>query len=185
MVWPTLARHLLARQQAARNSDAATVAAMRQRLAAAGTRLLGRSLAIRHVAAGSCNGCELELRATQNMIYDLTQYGLSFTPSPRHADILLITGVAARNMLEAVRQAREAMPDPVLVVAVGDCAVDGGVFKGSPAITGGADSILPVDLLIAGCPPTPGQIIEGLLALLEAHSGEGAAAEQFKTGGAF
>ena len=93
---------------------------------------LGRSLAIRHVAAGSCNGCELELRATQNLIYDLTQYGLSFTPSPRHADVLLITGVAARNMLQAVRQAREAMPDPVLVIAVGDCAVDGGVFKGSP-----------------------------------------------------
>lgn len=170
MVWPTLARHLLVRQPTARNPDAATVAALRERLAAAGTARLGRSLAIRHVAAGSCNGCELELRATQNMIYDLTQYGLSITPSPRHADILLITGVAARNMLEAVRQAREAMPDPVLVVAAGDCAVDGGVFKGSPAITGGADSILPVDLLIAGCPPTPGQIIEGLLALLEAHA---------------
>jgi Ni,Fe-hydrogenase III small subunit len=104
------------------------------------------------------------------MIYDLTRYGLSFTPSPRHADILLITGVAARNMAEAVRQTRDAMPDPVLVIAIGDCAVDGGVFKGSPAITGGAETILPVDLLIAGCPPTPAQIIEGLLALIEANA---------------
>jgi Ni,Fe-hydrogenase III small subunit len=170
MVWSTLARHLLSRPAPACQAEPATAAAMAARLQQAGQRSLGRSLAIRHVAAGSCNGCELELRATQNMIYDLTQYGLSFTPSPRHADILLITGVAARNMAEAVRQAREAMPDPVLVIAIGDCAVDGGVFKGSPAITGGAASILPVDLLISGCPPTPPQIIEALLALLEAHT---------------
>lgn len=169
MVWQTLARHLLTKSSAGRGADQNTVAAMTQRLNAAGAVKLGRSLAIRHVPAGSCNGCELELRATRNMIHDLTCYGLSFTPSPRHADILLITGVAAKNMVEAVRQAREAMPDPVLVVAVGDCAVDGGVFKGSPAIIGGADSILQVDLLIAGCPPSPGQIIEGLLALIEAH----------------
>jgi Ni,Fe-hydrogenase III small subunit len=170
MVWTTLARQVLRRPAAPGQADPATVAAMAARLAAAGQRKLGRSLAIRHVAAGSCNGCELELRATQNMIYDLTQYGLSFTPSPRHADILLITGVAARNMAEAVRQTREAMPEPVLVIAIGDCAVDGGVFKGSPAITGGAATLLPVDLLIAGCPPTPAQIIEGLLALIEANS---------------
>jgi Ni,Fe-hydrogenase III small subunit len=169
MVWQTLARHLLTRPAARRGADQNTVAALSQRLRQTGTQKLGRSLAIRHVAAGSCNGCELELRATQNLVHDLMRYGLSFTASPRHADILLITGVAAKNMVEAVRQAREAMPDPVFVVAVGDCAVDGGVFKGSPAITGGADSILPVDLLIAGCPPTPGQIIEGLLALIEAH----------------
>jgi Ni,Fe-hydrogenase III small subunit len=169
MVWATLARQVLRRPAAPGQADPATVAAMAARLAAAGQRKLGRSLAIRHVAAGSCNGCELELRATQNMIHDLTQYGLSFTASPRHADILLITGVAARNMAEAVRQTREAMPDPVLVIAIGDCAVDGGVFKGSPAISGGAESILPVDLLISGCPPTPAQIIAGLLALIEAN----------------
>ena len=169
MVWTTLARHLLLRPPGPRAADETMVSALSARLKDASYRRLGRSLAIRHVAAGSCNGCELELRATQNMIYDLTQYGLSFTPSPRHADVLLITGVAARNMLAAVRQAREAMPDPVLVIAVGDCAVDGGVFKGSPVITGGAESILPVDLLISGCPPTPGQIIEGLVALIEAH----------------
>jgi Ni,Fe-hydrogenase III small subunit len=169
MVWSRIARNLLHRPVPPRNADPAAVAALRERLAAAGAQKLGRSLAIRHVAAGSCNGCELELRATQNLIYDLTQYGLSFTASPRHADVLLITGVAARNMIEAVRQTREAMPDPVFVIAVGDCAVDGGVFKGSPAITGGAESILPVDLVISGCPPTPAQIVEGLLALVEAH----------------
>jgi Ni,Fe-hydrogenase III small subunit len=171
MVWPTVARHLLTPRPAAREADPATVAALAERLNNSGVKKLGRSLAIRHVPAGSCNGCELELRATQNLIHDLTRYGLSFTPSPRHADVLLITGVAARNMLDAVRQAREAMPDPVFVIAVGDCALDGGVFKSSPAITGGADSILPADLAIPGCPPTPGQIIEGLLALIEAHAG--------------
>jgi Ni,Fe-hydrogenase III small subunit len=169
MVWQTVARHLLTKTAAKRGADQNNVAEMSRRLNEAGMQRLWRSLAIRHVAVGSCNGCELELRATQNMIHDLTRYGLSFTASPRHADVLLMTGVAAKNMVDAVRQAREAMPDPVFVVAVGDCAVDGGVFKGSPAITGGADSILPIDLLIAGCPPTPGQIIEGLLALVEAH----------------
>ena len=170
MVWKTIARHLASTQAAPRTADPAIVASLRARLTAAGTQKLGRSLAIRHVAAGSCNGCELELRATQNLIYDLTQYGLTFTPSPRHADILLITGVAGRNMLEAVRQTRFAMPDPVFVVAVGDCAVDGGVFKSSPFVLGGADAILPIDLIISGCPPTPAQIIEGLLGLLEAHA---------------
>jgi Ni,Fe-hydrogenase III small subunit len=132
-----------------------------------GVTKLGRSLAVRHVDAGSCNACELELRATQNLIYDLTQYGLSFTPSPRHADILLVTGVCGRNMQEALLQARAAMPEPVLVVAVGDCAVDGGVFKGSPAILGGTDSLLQVDLMIPGCPPSPERIVQGLLALIE------------------
>jgi Ni,Fe-hydrogenase III small subunit len=169
MVWTTLARHLIGRPPAARQADEVSVATLAERVKTAGVLKLGRSLAIRHVAAGSCNGCELELRATQNMVHDLARYGLTFTASPRHADVLLITGVAARNMVEAVRQAREAMPDPVLVIAVGDCAVDGGVFKGSPAITGGADSILPVDLFVPGCPPAPGQIVEGLLALIEAN----------------
>jgi Ni,Fe-hydrogenase III small subunit len=170
MVWATVARHLLAKHRAPRTAEPGTVAALRERLGAASAQRLGRSLAIRHVAAGSCNGCELELRATQNLIHDLTQYGLTFVPSPRHADVMLITGVACRNMAEALRQTHAAMPQPALVIAVGDCAVDGGVFKGSPAITGGADSVLPVDLVIAGCPPTPGQIIEGLLSLIQAHA---------------
>jgi Ni,Fe-hydrogenase III small subunit len=171
MVWQTLARHVLSRPAAARSADPAAVAALRARLREASAARLGRSLAIRHVPAGSCNGCELELRATQNLVYDLTQYGLTFAPSPRHADVLLITGVAARNMVEAVKQAREAMPEPAFVIAVGDCAVDGGVFKGSPMVLGGADAILPVDLIVSGCPPTPAQIVEGLLALVEAHGG--------------
>ncbi len=169
MVWKTVARHLLSHAAPARAADAALADTLRARLEAAGQRRLGRALSIRHVAAGSCNGCELELRATQNLIHDLTQYGLSFTPSPRHADILLITGVAGKNMREAVMQARAAMPDPVFVVALGDCAVDGGVFKGSPAVAGGVEAFLPVDLVIAGCAPTPAQIIQGLLALVEAH----------------
>jgi Ni,Fe-hydrogenase III small subunit len=153
-----------------RAADPALVEALRERLKAVSAARFGRMLSIRHVAAGSCNGCELELRATRNMIYDLGQYGLQFVTSPRHADVLLITGVAARNMREAVLETREAMPPPALVIALGDCAVDGGVFKGSPAITGGIDSILPVDLLIAGCPPAPARIVEALLALLQAST---------------
>jgi Ni,Fe-hydrogenase III small subunit len=172
MVWKTALHHIIGKAPAPAKPDPAQVQELRARLAAASATKLGRSLAIRHVPAGSCNGCELELRAIQNLIYDLTQYGLSFTPSPRHADILLITGVAARNMVEATRQARAAMPDPALVIALGDCAVDGGVFKGSPAVSGGADAITPIDLVIPGCPPTPMQIVQGLLALIEAHSFE-------------
>lgn len=172
MVWKTTIRHIIGKASPPRSADPAQVRVMRARLEASVSAKLGRALAIRHVAAGSCNGCELELRATQNMIHDLTQYGLTFTPSPRHADILLITGVAGRNMVEAAALARAAMPDPVLTVACGDCAVDGGVFKSSPAIIGGASAITPIDLIIPGCPPTPTQIIQGLLTLIEAHSFE-------------
>lgn len=169
MVWRRVAQDFFGRPAPPRQADAALAASLRTRLAGAEQKL-GRSLAIRHVATGTCNGCELELRATQNLVHDLTQYGLSFTPSPRHADILLVTGVACRNMSAALREARAAMPEPVIVIAVGDCAVDGGVFKGSPAITGGTESLLPVDLIIAGCPPAPEQIIDGLLAVLEAQA---------------
>ncbi len=169
MVWKTIISHITGHAAPALKASPEQVKEMRARLDSAGTRKLGRALAIRHVAAGSCNGCELELRATQNLIYDLTQYGLSFTPSPRHADILLITGAAGRNMVDAVRQARAAMPDPVLVVACGDCALDGGVFKGSPAIAGGADAITQIDLTIPGCPPSPEQIVQALVTLIEAH----------------
>lgn len=164
-----LMRNLFAKPAPARSPDPAATA----RLHAVGQARLGRSLTIRHLAAGSCNGCELELRATQNLIYNLTRYGLSFTASPRHADILLVTGIANRNMAEAVRQTRDAMPDPVFVIAAGDCAIDGGVFKGSAAMlnatSGGAEALLPIDLIIPGCPPSPAQIIDALLALLEAH----------------
>jgi Ni,Fe-hydrogenase III small subunit len=172
-MWKTVARHLFSRAAEARTADPAVVKSLREKV---GASKLGRSLAIRHVPAGSCNACELELRATQNLVHDLTQYGLSFTPSPRHADILLVTGVSGKNMREALLQARAAMPEPVLVVAVGDCAVDGGVFKGSPAISGGTDSVLPVDLMIAGCPPSPERIVLGLLALVEANEAPARAA---------
>lgn len=169
MVWKIVARQIFGRCAPALPVNLEAAAELSDHLRAASVARLGRALAIRHVPAGSCNGCELELRATQNMIYDLTQYGLTFTPSPRHADVLLITGVAGRNMAQAVRQARAAMPEPVFVVAMGDCAVDGGVFKGSPVVAGGAEELVAVDLLIPGCPPEPARIVEGLLALLEAN----------------
>lgn len=169
MVWKRLARNLLIRPSSAETASEELSKTLKARLQIAGQKRLGRDLSIRHVAAGSCNGCELELRATRNLVYDLTQYGLTFTSSPRHADILLITGVANINMREAVLQTKAAMPDPVFVIAVGDCAVDGGVFKGSPAISGGVETYMPVDLVISGCAPTPLQIIRGLLALLAAH----------------
>ena len=117
---------------------------------------LGRSLAILHVDAGSCGGCEIELRAVRRAVYDLERFGMRFVSSPRHADVLLVTGPVTRNLVEALEQAHAAMPEPKFVVAVGDCAVDGGVFKGSYAVTGGVGTTLPVDLLISGCPPTPG-----------------------------
>lgn len=170
MVWKYLARNLLTRSSPAEAASEELSNTLKARLQAAGQKRLGRALSIRHIAAGSCNGCELELRATRNLVYDLTQYGLTFTSSPRHADILLVTGVANINMREAILQTRAAMPDPVFVIAVGDCAVDGGVFKGSPAIAGGVEACLPVDLVISGCAPTPLQIIRGLLALLDAHT---------------
>ncbi|WP_298281537.1 NADH-quinone oxidoreductase subunit B family protein [Acidocella sp.] len=169
MVWKTTIRHILGRAAPALRPDPALAKEMSARLQAGGARKLGRALSIRHVAAGSCNGCELELRAIQNLIYDLTQYGLSFVASPRHADILLVTGVSNRNMAQALRQARTAMPEPALVVAVGDCALDGGVFKGSPVVLGGAKAVVPVDLVVAGCPPNPAEIIAGLVALVDAH----------------
>ncbi|HEX7390367.1 MAG TPA: hydrogenase [Acidiphilium sp.] len=141
-----------------------------ERLAASGQALLGRSLAIRHVDAGSCGGCEISLAAARVLRDGLSRAGIVFTDSPRAADVLLITGVATANLAEAVRLTLAAMAPPRFVVAVGDCAVDGGVFKGSPPVLGGAERVLPVDLLIAGCPPTPRQIVAGLLALLEANA---------------
>jgi Ni,Fe-hydrogenase III small subunit len=150
--------------------DAETTASLASRLEAAAHARLGRSLAIRHVDAGSCGGCEIELRALTNAIHDLERFGLSFVTSPRHADVLLVTGPLTRNLVEALEQTWTAMPDPKFVVAVGDCAVDGGVFKGSYAVTDGAGTTLPVDLLISGCPPAPARILAGLRALLEANA---------------
>jgi Ni,Fe-hydrogenase III small subunit len=131
---------------------------------------LGRSLAIREVDAGSCNGCELEIHALSNAFYDLERFGIRFVASPRHADVLLVTGPVTKNMREALWRTYQATPGPKWVVAVGDCAVDGGLFAGSYAVVGGVAKVVPVDLHIRGCPPTPTQLLEGLLALLEADS---------------
>ncbi len=133
----------------------------------AARRRLGRSLAIREVDAGSCNGCELEIHALNNAIYDLERFGLHIVASPRHADVLLVTGPVTANMAEALRRTYDATPDPKWVVAVGDCAADGGVFAGSYACVGAVASVVPVDLHIRGCPPTPRQLLAGLLALLD------------------
>ncbi len=129
---------------------------------------LGRSLSIREVDAGSCNGCELEIHALGNAFYDLERFGLRFVASPRHADVLLVTGPVTRNMREALARTYNATPDPKWVVAVGDCARDGGLFAGSYAVVGGVSQVVPVDLHIGGCPPRPTQLLAGLLALLEA-----------------
>ena len=130
---------------------------------------VGRALAIRHVDAGSCNGCELEIHCLNNAYYNIEGLGIHFVASPRHADVLLVTGPVTRNMREALLRTRACTPEPCWVVAAGDCAVDGGVFKGSYAIEGGVGDALPVDLMIPGCPPTPTQLLEGLLALLDAQ----------------
>ena len=135
-------------------------------LAARGRRLFGRSMTIREVDAGSCNGCELEIHALNNSIYDVERFGLKFVASPRHADVLLVTGPVTKNMREALARTYNATPDPKWVVALGDCARDGGMFAGSYACLGGVAAIVPVDLHIAGCPPPPARILSGLLALL-------------------
>jgi len=128
--------------------------------------ILGRALCIRHVDAGSCNGCELEIHALQNAFYDLERFGLRFVASPRHADVLLVTGPVTKNMREALERAYNATPNPKWVVAVGDCAADGGIFAGSYAVAGGVSNVVPVDLHIRGCPPSPTELLKGLLALL-------------------
>ena len=134
-------------------------------------RRLGRSLAIREVAAGSCNGCELEIHALNNALYDLERFGLRFVASPRHADVLLVTGPVTKNMREALERTYRATPDPKWVVALGDCAADGGIFAGCYAAVGGVSNVVPVDLHIRGCPPAPETILKGLISLLEPVNG--------------
>ncbi len=151
--------------------DPAATADLAARLDAAAQRRLGRSLALRHVNTGSCNGCELELRALSNVFYDLERHGLRFVDTPLHADVLVVTGPLTRNLRKALEQAWDATPEPKWVVAVGDCAVDGGVFKGSYAVLGGAGQSVPVDLAVGGCPPSPARILAGLRTLLEANAG--------------
>jgi Ni,Fe-hydrogenase III small subunit len=147
--------------------DADALAEIAGRVDAAARRKLGRSLSIREVDAGSCNGCELEIHALNNPFYDLERFGLRFVASPRHADVLLVTGPVTANMREALERTYRATPDPKWVVAVGDCAANCGFFAGSYAVVGGVSAVLPVDLHIRGCPPSPLQLLRGLLALLE------------------
>lgn len=128
---------------------------------------LGRSLSIRAVDAGSCNGCELEMNALGNAFYDIERFGIRFVASPRHADVLLVTGPVTKNMREALKRTYDATPNPKWVVALGDCARDGGCFAGSYAVVRGVSEALPVDLYIPGCPPPPIEILKGLLTLLE------------------
>lgn len=173
MLIPRLLRNLLSRpltDPAPTATAPEFVSELRTRLEEASQARLGRSLSIRQIDAGSCNGCELEINALQNVAHDLERFGLRFVASPRHADILLVTGPLTRNMAEALTRARAATPEPCWVVALGDCAVDGGVFRGSYAVLGGVEAALPVDLVIPGCPPSPEQILEGLLALLDANA---------------
>ncbi|MCC8973343.1 NADH-quinone oxidoreductase subunit B family protein [Bradyrhizobium brasilense] len=154
-------------EQAPRPDDAALaeLAAMVGRTA---RRRLGRSLSIREVDAGSCNGCELEIHALSNAYYDVERFGIRFVASPRHADVLLVTGPVTKNMREALERTYRATPDPKWVVAAGDCARDGGCFAGSYAVVGGVSTVVPVDLHIPGCPPSPIAILRGLVSLLEA-----------------
>jgi Ni,Fe-hydrogenase III small subunit len=130
-------------------------------------RLLGRALAVREVDAGSCNGCELEIGGLTGPVYDCERFGIHFVASPRHADLLLVTGPVTRNMEVPLRKTYEATPAPKLVVAVGDCARTCGVFRGSYAIAGSVDQIVPVDAFVAGCPPEPVDILRGILAALD------------------
>src|SRR4249920_4013218 len=144
--------------------DDTVAAELAQRLDRIARRRLGRSLSIRQVDAGSCNGCELEIHALNNAFYDLERFGLRFVASPRHADVLLVTGPVTAHMREALERTYAATPDPKWVVAVGDCGRDGGVFAASRACVGGVSAVVPVDLHIPGCPPSPVALLRGLLA---------------------
>lgn len=137
--------------------------AIAQRLRHEVNTRFGRSLHVRHLDAGSCNGCEWELAALLNPYHDLQRLGIDFVASPRHADLLLVTGVMTRNLEEASRRTYEAMPEPRLVVAVGACAISGGVFARSYAGRDGVADVLPVDVFVPGCPPRPEAVIHGLL----------------------
>ncbi|MGE0829571.1 MAG: NADH-quinone oxidoreductase subunit B family protein [Hyphomonadaceae bacterium] len=146
------------------------LAELARRLDKSARRRLGRSLSIRQVDAGSCNGCELEIHALNNAFYDLERFGLRFVASPRHADVLLVTGPVTQNMREALERTYDVTPSPKWVVAVGDCAIDGGMFAESYAVVGAVSKVIPVDLHIRGCPPKPIQLLEGLLRLLEPNA---------------
>ena len=140
------------------------------RLQADIARVIGRALAIRHVDAGSCNGCELEIHALGNPYYNLEGLGIKFVASPRHADMLLVTGPVSKHMAIALKRTYDATPDPKLVVAVGDCGCSGGIFGESYASLGRVRNVIPVDVEVPGCPPTPTALLAGILAAITAHA---------------
>ena len=142
-----------------------------QRLEEAMRRKFGRALVIRHVDAGSCNGCELEIHALGNPYYNLEALGIKFAASPRHADMLLVTGPVAKNMEVALKRAYDATPEPRLVVAVGDCGCNGGIFGESYASCGRVANVIPVDVAVPGCPPTPLQLMQAVLTAIAPDPG--------------
>src|SRR3954452_11733092 len=147
--------------------DDAMLAELGKALEVHARRLFGRSITIREVDAGSCNGCELGIHALNNAVYDIERFGIKFAASPRHADVLLVTGPVTRNMKVALERTYAATPEPKWVVAVGDCAAGCGVFAGSYAVVGAVKDVVPVDLHIKGCPPKPIDLVKGLLALMQ------------------
>jgi Ni,Fe-hydrogenase III small subunit len=153
--------------EAAPSPDAAALAEVGAALATRARQRLGRSLAIREVDAGSCNGCELEIHALANPVYSVESLGIRFVASPRHADLLLVTGPVSRHMEVALRRTYDATPDPKLVVAVGDCGACGGIFGAGYASCGAVSNVIPVDVVVPGCPPSPARILAGILAALD------------------
>jgi NADH-quinone oxidoreductase B subunit len=153
--------------ESAPSPDQAAIEELAAAVGRTARRRLGRSLSIREIDAGSCNGCELEIHALNNAYYDVERFGIRFVASPRHADVLLVTGPVTKNMREALKRTHDATPDPKWVVALGDCARDGGCFAGSYAVVGGVSQVVPVDLHIPGCPPPPTAILQALLSLLD------------------
>ena len=147
-----------------------TLRQIEQQLPDAILKHIGRALAIRHVDAGSCNGCELEIHACNSPYYNLEALGIKFVASPRHADMLLVTGPVSRNMELAVKRTYDATPDPKLVVAIGDCGCTGGVFGESYASCGRVSNVIPVDVAVPGCPPTPTAIMQGILTAIQGRN---------------
>jgi len=161
---------------AAPSADDSALAETGRALEERARRLFGRSITIREVDAGSCNGCELEIHALNNAVYDVALFGIRFAASPRHCDVLMVTGPVTHNMKVALERTFAATPAPKWVVAVGDCACGCGVFEGSYAVVGAVEKVIPVDLHIKGCPPRPIDLLKGLVALMEkatARSGGG------------
>jgi Ni,Fe-hydrogenase III small subunit len=144
---------------------------LRDALQARIREIIGRALCIRQVDAGSCNGCELEIHALNNPVYNIEGLGIRFVASPRHADLLLVTGPVSRHMEIALRRTYDATPDPKLVVAIGDCGCDGGIFGESYASAGRVANIIPVDVAVPGCPPHPNRILAGILTAITAREG--------------